>query len=161
MSRVLIMVVMAALAGAILAAGCSTVQPGPSPPDGRQDPLVGLWISREPNTTTYYRFHENNTFEGWSHTGDMHPRYSYQYSGEWNPRGSYEYVTEGAHIGYGDVTALAIRRDLTLVYDPASDTFAIPVYKDQVFSRVSDDPDLLPELDHSGPAEVPRGIHPW
>jgi hypothetical protein len=56
------------------------------------------------------------------------------------------------------VTALAIRRDLTLVYEPASDTFAIPVYKDQVFSRVSHDPDLLRELDHSGLAEPAAGI---
>ena len=89
----------------------------------------------------------------------MHPQYSYQNSGEWNSRGSFAYyVTEGAHIGYGKVTPLAIRRDLTLVSDPASDTFAIPVYKDQLFSLVSHDPKLLLELDHSGLAEPAAGI---
>ena len=85
MSRVLIMVVMAALIGTILAAGCSTLQPGQSPPDGQQDPVVGLRISWESDTTTSYRFRENGTFTGLSHSGGAHPRYAYQYSGRWEP----------------------------------------------------------------------------
>jgi hypothetical protein len=88
MSRVLIMVVMAALIGAILAAGCSTLQPGQSPADGRQDPVVGLWISWESDTTTSYRFHENGTFTGWSHSRGAHPLYADQYSGGWEPSGA-------------------------------------------------------------------------
>ena len=146
------------LVGVMVASGCTTMQPGFTPPDGQQDPIVGLWISREPDTMTYYRFWENNTFDGWSHTGDSHPRYSYQYRGEWKSRSTHEYSTKGPHIGYGEVTALAIWGDLTFVYDPASDTLTIPVRRDQAFSRMSHDPDHLPELNHSGTEEVPAGV---
>ena len=72
-SRIVLVRVIAILAGAILLTGCSTVQPDPSPPDGQQDPVVGLWISWESDTTTYYRFRENGTFTGWSHSGGAHP----------------------------------------------------------------------------------------
>ncbi|HNJ81550.1 MAG TPA: hypothetical protein PLK38_08315, partial [Methanoregulaceae archaeon] len=43
--------------------------------------------------------------------------------------------------GYGEVTALAIWRDLTILYDPASDTFTIPVYDNQEFHRISKIPE--------------------
>jgi hypothetical protein len=126
---------------AILVLGCSTIQQVPSPAPGPQDPLVGIWVSNQSSSITFYRFWQNGTFEAWSHTGEIRPKYSFQYSGKWEGRGSHTYVTEGPHIGYGDVTPLAIWRELTLVYDPRSDTFSITVYPGQVFTRVSRDPD--------------------
>jgi hypothetical protein len=51
------------------------------------------------------------------------------------------YVTKGAHIGYGEATGPAIRRELTLVYDSRYDTFSITGYPDQVIIRVPQDPD--------------------
>ncbi len=141
MSRTAIILLMAILVAMSLVTGCTDVQPGSPLPEGQQDPIVGVWSSQEPNRGTIYRFWENRTFDAWSHSVDTHPKYFYQYKGEWKVRGSHEYVTEGPHIGYGDVTALAIWRDLTVVYEPACDTFSIPVYQNQVFSRLSHDPD--------------------
>jgi hypothetical protein len=125
------------LVGIIMIAGCSTVQPGSLTADNKTDPIVGSWISRDSDSVTYFRFFENKTFDAWSHTGDSHPKYSFQYYGKWEPSRAYEYTTTGQHIGYGEVTALAIWRDLTIIYDPTGDTLAIPVYDDQVFTRLS------------------------
>jgi len=141
MSRIAFMVLMGILASAALIAGCTDVHQKFPLPAGQDDPLVGVWVSREAGLTTTYRFWENGTFDAWSHSVDTHPKYIYQYKGEWKVRRSHEYVTEGPHIGYGEVTALAIWRDLTVVYEPASDTFSIPVYQNQLFSRLSHDPD--------------------
>jgi hypothetical protein len=55
------------------------------------------------------------------------------------------------------MAALVIWQKLALVSDPASDTFAV---RDQVFSRVSHDPDLHLELKHSGPGDLPGGLPP-
>lgn len=128
------------LMSVILVAGCSTIPEDNSRIPSHQDPIVGVWISNQSGSTTFYRFHENGTFDASSHTGDIPPKYSFQYTGKWEARGSNTYTTEGAHIGYGDVTALAIWRELTLVYDPHHDTFSITVYPGSVFTRISDDP---------------------
>jgi hypothetical protein len=93
------------------------------------------------------------TFEAWSHSGNIHPRYSSQYKGTWKNREGHTYITEGQHIGYDEVTALAIWRDLELVYDPAGDTFSITVYPGQVFSRLSHDPDTQAGTNRSIPYE--------
>jgi hypothetical protein len=127
--------------GSMIVVGCSTIEEAPSPSSSYKEPIIGLWASNDSGQATFYRFHENGTFAAWSHTGDVHPKYSFQYSGQWEPHGPRTYVTEGAHIGYGDVTALAIRRELTLVYDPRHDTFSITVFPDRVFHRLSRDPD--------------------
>jgi hypothetical protein len=134
-------VLVAVLAVTILVAGCSSVQQTPQRLPSKQDPLVGVWVSNQSGSPTFYRFFPNGTFSAWSQTGNIHPKYSFQYSGQWEPRGPGMYVTQGAHIGYGEVTALAIWRELTLVYDPRHDTFSITVHPDQVFVRVSQDPD--------------------
>jgi hypothetical protein len=120
--------------------GCSTVREVPSPTSSQQDPIVGLWVSHQPDSTTFYRLFGNGTFSAWSNTGDIHPKSSFQYSGQWEPRGSGTYFTEGPNIGYGADTPLAIWREQTLVYDSRSDTFST-VHPDQVFTRVSHDPD--------------------
>jgi hypothetical protein len=127
--------------GTMLVVGCSTIPEVPSRTPSQRDPIVGLWISNQSGSTTFYRFHENGTFGAWSHTGDIHPKYSFQYDGKWAAQGSNTYITEGAHIGYGDVTALAIWRQLILVYDPYHDTFSIRVHPGPVFTRISNDPD--------------------
>jgi hypothetical protein len=141
------------LAGIVVSAGCSTVKPSLMPLDSMQDPLEGAWISRELGYTTFYRFWVNGTFEAWSHSGDIHPRYSSQYKGTWKNREGPTYITEGQHIGYGEVTALAIWRDLELVYNPAGDTFSITVYPGQVFSRLLHDPDTQAGTNRSIPSE--------
>jgi hypothetical protein len=66
------------LVGIAIIAGCSTVQPGSPSPGSQKDPIVGLWISGETGSVTFFRFYENRTFEAWSHTGDNHPKYSFQ-----------------------------------------------------------------------------------
>ncbi|MCU0632977.1 MAG: hypothetical protein MUC66_08400 [Methanolinea sp.] len=149
MFRAAFPVLIGILVSVVLVPGCTYVRTDSSLPDGQQDPIVGVWISRESSRSTVYRFWENGTFDAGSHSVDIHPRYIYQYKGEWKVRVSHEYVTEGPHIGYGDVTALAIWRDLTLVYEPTSDTFSIPVYQNQVFSRLSHDPDAPLDSPHA------------
>ncbi len=149
MSRGVAIVLVAILTASILVSGCNSIRQSSSSHEGQPDPIIGTWVSLRPEAVTYYRFRENGTFDAWSHTGNVHPKYSFQYSGKWESRESYSYVTEGPHIGYGDVTALAIWRDLTLVYDPASDTFSITVYPDQVFTRLSHDPGFTVELTQS------------
>lgn len=141
MSRAGILGISSILMVTLLIIGCTDVRTGLSLPDGTPDPIVGIWSSQEPNHTTVYRFWENGTFDAWSQTGYFPYRNIYQYSGEWKPAGSHEYTTEGPHIGYGDVTALAIWRKLTLFYVTASDTLSIPVYQNTVLSRLSYDPD--------------------
>ncbi|MBP1927775.1 hypothetical protein J2741_000322 [Methanolinea mesophila] len=129
------------LSGALLFAGCSTIPHVPTSAPSQGDPIVGAWISHQSDSTVFYRFWGNGTFSAWSDTGDIHPKYSFQYYGQWEPGGLYTFTTEGAHIGYGEVTALAIRRTLTIVYDPLRDTFSIKEQPGQVFSRISSDPD--------------------
>ena len=119
----------------IMIAGCSTVNPGSPPRDNGADTITGLWISNGSDSVTYFHFYENGTFDAGSDTGDRHPMYWFRYYGEWKPIGRAVYVTSGQHIGYGEVTALAIWRDLTLLYNPATDTFTIPAYEDQMFTR--------------------------
>lgn len=147
MSRAAMILLAGILTGVILMCGCSSIQREPFSSPGQPDPIIGTWVSIQPDSVTWYRFRENGTFEARSHTGDVHPKYSFQYSGEWAARGAHTYATAGPHIGYGDITALAIWRDLTMVYDPDSDTFSITVYPDQVFTRLSHDPDFAVDTD--------------
>lgn len=148
MSRISIILLIGILGGAALIAGCTDVHQGSPLPAGQDDPLVGVWVSREAGLTTIYRFWENGTFDAWSRSEDVRPKYVYTSKGNWEVRGVHEYSTEGEHIGYGEVTALAIRRILTLVHDPTSDTLTIAQYKNQMFTRQSHDPDA--PLDPSG-----------
>lgn len=145
MSRIASIGLCIILVCAVLVGGCTSVHPGSPLPGTQNDPVVGVWSSQESNRSTIYRFWENETFEGWSRTVNTHPRYVYQYKGEWKAQGFYQYSTRGPHIGYGEVTPLAIWNELIVIYEPASDTLSIPVYQDQVFSRLSYDPDAPAE----------------
>lgn len=136
------LVVVAVLTSAILIVGCSTIPQAPSPVPPQQDPIVGVWTSHQSDSTTFYRFWGNGTFNAWSNTGDIHPKYSFRYSGQWKQCGPDRYITEGPHIGFGEVTPLAIWSILTLVYDSRQDTFSITAWPDEVFTRVSYDPDF-------------------
>lgn len=135
------MVLIGILVSTMLILGCSTIKQAPSPTPSPQDPIIGIWVSNQSSSITFYRFWQNGTFEAWSHTDDVPPKYSFQYSGEWEARGEHSYVTEGPLIGYGEVTPLVIRRILTLVHNPRSDTISTTVHPDQVFTRLSHDPD--------------------
>ena len=141
MSGVSTILLIGILACAFLVAGCSDPHRESVIPAGRVDPLIGTWISRDAGLFTIYRFWKNGTFDGRSFSADTPPTYVYTSRGSWETSGVNEYRTEGEHIGYGKPTALAIRRVLTLEYDPASDTLSIAEYQDQVFSRLSCDPD--------------------
>lgn len=121
----------------IFIAGCSTLQPDTPFYNNDKDPIVGIWFSDSTNSVTYFIFYENLTFKAWSRSAADVPDYRYQYFGTWDVSGGNEYTTTGQHIGYGEVTALAIWRDLTILYNPAGDTFTIPVYDGQKFNRIS------------------------
>lgn len=151
MSHTAIILSMTILVAMSLVAGCTEVPQWSPLPDGQPDPVVGIWSSQDLNRTTVYRFWANGTFDAWSHSGNIPPRYIYQSYGEWKPAGLHAYTTEGPHIGYGDVTALAIWRKLTLVYEPTRDTLSIPVYQNPVLSRLSHDPDAPLNTSHSLP----------
>ncbi len=125
----------------IISAGCSTLKPDTPSYNNDKNPIVGLWFSESPDSVTYFIFYENLTFTAWSRSGADVPDYRYQYFGTWDVSGGNQYTTTGQHIGYGEVTALAIWRDLTILYDPASDTFTIPVYDSQEFHRISKIPE--------------------
>lgn len=145
MSRVLTILLIGILAGIIVIAGCTDQHRESGIATGQKDPLIGAWISREADLTTVYRFWENGTFDGRSYSEDIAPKYIYTSRGTWETSVVNKYTTEGEHIGHGQVTALAIRRILTLEYDPASDALSIVEYQDQVFSRHSFDPDARVE----------------
>ena len=125
----------------IISAGCSTLKPDTPSYNNDKNPIVGLWFSESPDSVTYFIFYENLTFTALSRSGADVPDYRYQYLGTWDVSGGNQYTTTGQHIGYGEVTALAIWRDLTILYDPASDTFTIPVYNNQEFNRISKIPE--------------------
>lgn len=125
----------------IISAGCSTLKPDTPSYNNDKNPIVGLWFSESPDSVTYFIFYENLTFTALSRSGADVPDYRYQYFGTWDVSGGNQYTTTGQHIGYGEVTALAIWRDLTILYDPASDTFTIPVYDSQEFHRISKIPE--------------------
>ena len=125
----------------IISAGCSTLKPDTPSYNNDKNPIVGLWFSESPDSVTYFIFYENLTFTALSRSGEDVPDYRYQYLGTWDVSGGNQYTTTGQHIGYGEVTALAIWRDLTILYDPASDTFTIPVYDNQEFHRISKIPE--------------------
>jgi hypothetical protein len=125
----------------IISAGCSTLKPDTPSYNNDKNPIVGLWFSESPDSVTYFIFYENLTFTALSRSGADVPDYRYQYLGTWDVSGGNQYTTTGQHIGYGEVTALAIWRDLTILYDPASDTFTIPVYDNQEFHRISKIPE--------------------
>ena len=125
----------------IISAGCSTLKPDTPSYNNDKNPIVGLWFSESPDSVTYFIFYENLTFTAWSRSGADVPDYRYQYFRTWDVSGGTQYTTTGQHIGYGEVTALAIWRDLTILYDPASDTFTIPVYDNQEFHRISKIPE--------------------
>ncbi len=129
------------LSGIILVAGCTDLHWESGIPAGQEEPLIGTWISRDAGLFSIYRFWVNGTFDGRSYSADTPPTYVYTSRGSWETSGVNEYRTEGEHIGYGKPTALAIRRILTLEYDPAKDTLSIAEYQDQVFSRLSNNPD--------------------
>ena len=141
MSRVISIMFAVLLVSTGLFSGCTDVEQSPSLTGGQQDPIRGVWISQEGDLTTIYRFWENGTFDAWSRSVDTRPKFIYTSKGKWVVRGVHEYATEGEHIGYGEVTALAIRRILNLAYDPPSDTMTIKEYQNQVFARLSHDPD--------------------
>ena len=133
------------LASAALVAGCTDLHRGLGIPAGKEDPLIGTWVSRDAGLFSIYRFWVNGTFDGRSYSADTPPTYVYTSRGSWETSGVNEYRTEGEHIGYGKPTALAIRRILTLEYDPAKDTLSITEYQNQRFSRISSEPDALAE----------------
>jgi hypothetical protein len=101
-------ILLVAPAATVLVVGCSTVPESPYPAPSLQDPIIGVWATNQSRSPTFYRFYENGTFQAWSHTGDIHPKYSFQYSGKWEASGLFTYTTEGLYIGYGSVTPLDI-----------------------------------------------------
>jgi hypothetical protein len=136
------MVLIGILMSAIFILGCSTIQQAPSATPLPQDPLVGIWVSNQSSSITFYRFWQNGTFEAWSHTGDVPQKYLSRHSGEWEARREHSYYIKGPLMGYGEMPPIsAVWRDLILVFDPKNDTFSIPLYQDQVFTRLSRDPD--------------------
>ena len=92
----------------IISAGCSTLKPDTPSYNNDKNPIVGLWFSESPDSVTYFIFYENLTFTARSRSGSDVPDYRYQYFGTRDVSGGNQYTTTGQHIGYGEVTALAI-----------------------------------------------------